>query len=86
LLRVLPSQQRLDGGHRARLQVVDRLVEQAQLVLLDRPTQPQLGLQPVRGLHAQRLVEDVHALLPPTLRAVHGQVGVAEQVFGHRVV
>ena len=77
---VLPAHERLDGGDGAALQLDDRLVDDAQLALLDPAPQLVLGPQPREHALAEHVVEQLVAAAAALLRAVHGGVGVAQEV------
>ena len=78
----LPTQQGLEASQRFRRQIVDRLVEESELLLLDGA--PQVALE--RGaavlLGAHRGVEYLDAIGPRTLGAIHGDLGLAQQLGG----
>ena len=61
-------------------EVHDRLVEDPQLVALERPAQLVLGAQPAQDALAQHVVEELVAAAAALLGPVHGHVGVADQV------
>ena len=77
-----PSQQRLEAADQAGVGRDERLAEQAQLVarqrLAQRGLERDLGGDP--ELH--RLVEQLVAAAPVALRAVHGDVGVRQDLLG----
>ena len=77
---MIPAHERLDAGDLARLQQDDRLIEQRELVAVDRVAQIGLELEPLHrlGVHA-RFVAAVLSL-PALLRDVHRHVRVAQQV------
>ena len=80
--RMVPADERLDSGHPAVEEAEDRLIDHRELLALERPLQVHLELQALddRRVHA-RLVHGV-AALATALRAVHCEVGVAQQSFG----
>ncbi len=78
---VRPAHQRLEAHDPVGLEVHDRLVVRDQVVRRDR--RPQLGFQldarQHQGVHLAAV--DLEAVLPPLLRLVHGDVGVAQQLL-----
>ena len=77
---VLPAQQRLHRDHLPRAQIELGLVVQQQLVTTQRAVQVVLTIDPGHHLVAQRIVEEAHLPTAGALRAVHGGVGLAEQL------
>ena len=86
-VRVVPADQRLDADHLGALELVDRLVEQLELLLraLGRGAQVRFQLGPVLGTLVHARVEQDEAVLAGRLGGVQGQVGVAQQRVGVRV-
>ena len=80
LLGVLPAHERLDGDRGARLEVEDRLVDEPQLVVLERPAQAVLDLQPVAQPAAHRAVEDLERAAAAGLDALERGVGALDEV------
>ncbi len=82
---MLPANQRLQTGHFAGAQIVDRLVEQEELLLRQRGVQ--LGLEHRTTLDdgAHVGVEERVAVFARGLCRGQGQVRVAQQVIGSRV-
>ena len=68
--------------HEARVERQLGLVVDLDLAHLDGPAQVGLGAQPLGGLGAQLLVEDLVAVTAAGLGQVHGRVGVAQQAVG----
>ena len=71
-----------NAGDRVGPQVVDRLVDEHQLVALDRPLQVHLEVQALDDRRVHLGLEDRVAALAARLGAVHRQVGVAKQRLG----
>ena len=80
LARVLPAHQRLDGDRAPRLDVDDRLVDEPQLVALERAAQAVLDLQPVAQPAAHRAVEDLERAAAAGLDALERGVGALDEV------
>ena len=80
--RVVPADERLDAGDAAGLQRHDRLVEQAQLAVLDAAGEVGLELEPLEHAGVHALLEHLVAVLAALLGQVHGHVGVAQQHLG----
>ena len=78
-LGMLPAQQRLDRADRAVVQRDDRLVDDAQLVALERAPQVVLDRQALDRARAHRAVEHLEASASALLGLVHRGVGVADQ-------
>ena len=83
-LRVAPADQRLDAEQLSARQRADRLVEQEQLLGVDRGAQVGFQRRAALRLVHPRVVEHV-TVLPGRLRGVERQVGVAQQRVGARV-
>ena len=79
-----PPQQGLDAVDLVLLQADDRLVVHRELVQHDRLLQVRAQLQPLEHALVHRRLEDPVAALAVPLRDVHGDVGVAKQLFGVR--
>ena len=77
---MLPAHQRLDGDDPERVELPDRLVHQAQLVVGDRPPQAVLDPQPVAQAALHRAVEDLEAAAAAGLDALQGGVGALDQI------
>src|SRR3954463_15982055 len=77
-----PAQERLESDDAAARELDDRLVVDDELVAFDRAPQVGLDLEPLddRRMHA-RLERRVGAALAGALGAVHGHVGVAQEVL-----
>ena len=76
---VVPPSQRLGPDHDAGVERELGLVVHLDLAHLQGATQVGLGAQPLGGLGAQVLVEDLVAVAAPGLGQVHGRVCVADQ-------
>ena len=78
-----PADQRLEAARASvAAHVLDRLVGDAELARAERLRQLDLEREPLDGDVAQRRVEHRHAALALRLRAVHRDVGVAQQRLG----
>ena len=77
---VLPARQRLEAGDLARLQVDQRLVEELQLVLVERAAK--LGLDREAAPRRARLLRLVDLRLARRLGLLDRELGVAEQLLG----
>ena len=84
--RMLPAHQGLTGLHRAVGQPHDRLVEDAQLALVQRALQLGLQGEVVQRDGLRSLVEDVDPRAALLLGAVHRGIGLVEQGGGVRTV
>ena len=80
----LPAAQRLEARELAGDRPEDRLEEHLQVLALDRAPQVGLQVQPVEHLAVHPRVEDRMARLALGLRAVHRDVGVADQLLRDR--
>ena len=80
-----PAAERLEAGDLAGRRLDHRLVEDAQLRVLERAAQAGLELEPRHHPLVHGLVEDRVARAALGLRAVHGDVGVAHDVLGRAV-
>ena len=79
--RVIPANERLHLDRRPRAQVEDRLVDDGELVALDRATQLRLEFEAGPGPVAhRRLVQDV-SRLAGGLRRVHGHIRAGQDVL-----
>jgi hypothetical protein len=83
---MLPAHQRLEGVDHAGLQVHPRLVEQAQLLPLDRAPQALLHRQALVGELVHLGGEELEGVAPLGLGAVHRRVRVLEQRLHVRAV
>ncbi len=81
-LRVLPADERLEAAQAEVFERDDGLVVEHELVAFERAAHVGFELQEVDGARVHRLVEDFVARLAERLGAVHGGVGVAQDVFG----
>ena len=84
-LGMLPAQQRLDADDEAALEVDGRLVDDAQLVAVERAAQRGLDVEAFDERRAHAFVVDLVARPASLLREVHGGVGVADHRFGFGV-
>ena len=80
--RVLPAQQRLDADQGEVVEVVDRLVDEAELVARQRRAQIELELDAAADVGLHLRVEDLVAVLAGGLGLVERHVGVAQQLAG----
>ena len=80
----VPAQQRLGTDDAPVGQSHDRLVEQLELVALDGLTQRGLEVEAGGDLLLQLVAEQLDAVAAEVLGAVHGGVGVAQQLLGRR--
>ena len=78
--RVLPAQQRLDAGDRAGLERADRLVDEEELVAIERGAQVELELPVIEHGRVHLGREHDVAVLAGRLRLVQRDVGVAQQL------
>ena len=79
-----PTHQRLEPGHAPRVQGDERLVVDVELAALQGVVQRGTGLHVVHRVGAHGFVEEHDAGTPEILRAVHGRVGIPEEVVGVR--
>ena len=77
--RVLPTHERLDALHRARVDLDDRLVVEEELVAVEGVGQVGAQLEALEHLLAHAGPVDLPTRLAVVLGRVHGDVGVAEQ-------
>ena len=80
--RMLPADERLDRRDAAGGEVVDRLVDEDQLVALEALPELALERDALLETFAEPVVEDLDAPAAELLGAVHRQVGVAEHALG----
>ena len=80
-LRVLPPQERLGRHAATRGEVDDRLDHQAELLVLDRPLEPSLEIEPGVERRAHVVVEHLDPRLAALLRLVHRGIGVVQQAL-----
>ncbi|MNP07676.1 hypothetical protein D3C76_997110 [compost metagenome] len=81
-LRMLPAHQRLDADQATSLEIVDRLVKHAQLVLLQGPAQIRGGLDPLPGMGRQLFGVKGIAITSAALGLEQRRIGVAQQLLG----
>ena len=77
---MLPAGKRLEAGDVTGLEVDERLVEELELVLVERPAQ--FGLDGEATPRLARLLGLVDLGFSGLLRLLHSELGVAEQLFG----
>ena len=82
---VPPSGQHLEAGQHAGVQIDDRLVVRHDLVALDASTKFVGGAQGDDRCVVHALGEDLDAVAAASLGAVHGRVGIAQQVAGGHI-
>ena len=83
---MIPPDEGLESRDPAVLDAHDGLVVHAELAPFDRAAQVVLELQQPAGARVHRGVEHLVARLPQGLGAVHGGVGVAQELIGSDVV
>ena len=81
-LRVEPADQRLDARDLAALELDHRLIEEPELVVLQRALQRGLQLQPLQRGVVHRGLEQLIPVLALLLREVHRDVGVPQELLG----
>jgi len=79
---VLPAQQPLVAGHPPARELDHRLVEHAQLAVLDRAAQVRLERHPPGRGEVHLLGEELVVGAPGLLGVVHRRIGIADQGFG----
>src|SRR5271170_5289273 len=79
---MIPARQRLEAGDSAVLKPDDRLIEDGDLVALERPAQIGFDRQPVRFARAHGGLEYIDAIAAAALGVIHREFGVLEQLFG----
>ena len=80
-----PAGQSLHTGDGSALEGNDRLVEDLELLPLDRPPQLALEREPAHGPRAHLFVEELEPVAPPFFGPVEGGVGVAQHGVGRRL-
>ena len=83
---VPPTDERLDVQDGAAWKAEDRLVEQKELLLLDRRVEPTLELEPIFELGVHARLEQRITVLASRLGGIEREVGVAQQIFRARVL
>ena len=81
-LGMVPARQRLEAGDGAVLQPHDRLIEDSDLVALERPAQLGFQRQPVGLARAHRRLEHFDAVAADALGVIHRKLGVLEHLVG----
>ena len=81
-LRMVPARQRLEARDRAILQPHDRLVEDGDLLALQRPAQLRFERQPIGLARAHRRLEQLDAVAADALGVIHRKLGILEHLFG----
>ena len=79
--RMVPARQRLEAGDGAVVEPHDRLVEDGDLVALDRAAQIGFDRQPVGLARAHRRLEHFDAVAAAALGVIHRELGVLEHLF-----
>ena len=77
-LRMIPARQRFEAGDGAIFEPHDRLIEDGDLVALERAAQIGFDRQPVGLARAHRGLEHVDAIAAAALGVIHGELGVLE--------
>ena len=80
-LGMVPAHQRLEAGDRAVLQPHDRLVEDRDLVALERAAQIGFHREPVVLARAHRRLEHLDAVAADALAVIHRKLGILQHVF-----
>ena len=81
-LRMVPARQRLEARDRAVLQPHDRLVEDGDLLALQRAAQLGFQRQAVGLARAHRRLEHLDAVAADALGVIHRELGVLEHLLG----
>ena len=81
-LGMVPARQRLEAGDRAVLQPHDRLVEDGDLVALERAAQLRFEREAVGLARAHRRLEHLDAVAADALGVIHRELGVLEHLLG----
>ena len=81
-LGMIPARQRLEAGDRAVLQPHDRLIEDRDLVALERAAQFGFERQAVGLARAHRRLEHLDAVAADALGVIHRKLGVLEHLLG----
>ena len=79
---MVPARQRLEAGDRAVFEPHDRLIQDGDLVALQRAAQIGFDRQPVGLARTHRDLEDVDAVAAAALGVIHRQLGVLEHFLG----
>ena len=79
---VLPAHQSFEADDRAGLEQNYRLIEDAQLMVVESGAQFGFKLEPPDGEGVHRCVEEFGAIAAQGLGAAHGGFGIVEEVFG----
>ena len=78
---VVPARQRLEAGDGAVLEPHDRLVEDRDLLALERAAQLRFERQPVGLARAHRRLEHLDAVAADALGVIHRKLGVLEHLL-----
>ncbi len=81
-LRMAPAQQRFVADDLAVVEALDRLEERLEFLAHDRAAQIAFELEQIQRVAMQRLVEQREAMTALGLRAVHRDVGIAQEILG----
>ena len=79
---MVPARQRLEAGDRAIVEPHDRLIEDRDLLALERPPQIGFDRQPVGFARPHRRLEHLDAVAAVALGVIHGEFGVLEPLLG----
>ena len=80
-LRMVPARQRLEAGDGAVLEPDDRLIEDGDLLALERPPQIGLDRQAVGLARAHGGLEHLDAIAADALGVIHREFGVLEHLL-----
>ena len=81
-LGMIPARQRLEAGDRAVLEPHDRLIEDRDLVALERAPQLRFERQPIGLARPHRRLEQLDAVAADALGVIHRELGVLEHLLG----
>ena len=81
-LGMVPARQRLEAGDRAVLEPHDRLIEDRDLLALERAAQVRFERQAVGLARAHRRLEHLDAVAADALGVIHRELGVLEHLLG----
>ena len=81
-LRMIPARQRLEAGDGAILEPHDRLIEDGDLLALERAAQLGFERQPVGLARPHRRLEHLDAVAADALGVIHRELGVLEHLLG----
>jgi hypothetical protein len=78
---MIPPDERFELHRTIDFEVEDRLIENLELIAIDRSPEIGLNLQQVHIRRVHFAVEDFATRLPRLLRSIHGRVSVTEEIF-----